>query len=103
MIVCPHCQRRPAGEFHFGGPVRERPAADGPTDEWIAYTYDQPNRRGVQWEWWFHRSACRQWFLVRRDTRTNQYLESALPGELDTAGGGGAADGGEGGGEGGDE
>ena len=57
---------------------------DALTDEWIAYTYDQPNRRAVQWEWWFHRAACRQWFLVRRDTRTNQVLESAMPGEVAT-------------------
>ena len=44
------------------------------------YTYDQPIRRAVQWEWWFHRGACRQWFLVQRDTRTNQVLDSVLPG-----------------------
>ena len=84
MIPCPHCERRPAGEFHFGGPLRDRPEPDALTDEWIAYTYDQPNRRAVQWEWWFHRAACRQWFLVRRDTRTNQVLESAMPGEVAT-------------------
>ena len=80
MIPCPHCERRPAGEFHFGGPVQERPQPAAATDQWIAYTYDQPNRRGVQWEWWFHRGACRQWFLVQRDTRTNQVLDSVLPG-----------------------
>ena len=84
MIPCPHCERRPAGEFHFGGPVRERPEPDALPDEWIAYTYDPPTRRAGQWEWWFHRAACRQWFLVRRDTRTNQVLESAMPGEVAT-------------------
>ncbi len=97
MIGCPHCQRRPAAEFHYGGPLRERPEPDAATDEWIAYTYDQPNRRDVQWEWWFHSAACREWFLVRRDTRTNQVLESRLPGEAGTAavGEGGESEGGD--------
>jgi len=97
MIGCPHCQRRPAAEFHYGGPLRERPEPDAATDEWIAYTYDQPNRRDVQWVWWFNSAACREWFLVRRDTRTNQVLESRLPGEAGTAavGEGGESEGGD--------
>ena len=34
-------------------------------------------------EWWFHRSGCRAWFVAERDTRTNEVLFTALPGERD--------------------
>lgn len=80
LIACPHCNHRPVGEFHYGGPVRPRPQPDAADDEWIDYTYNRPNTRGVELEWWFHGSACRQWFLVRRDTTTNEVLSTDLPG-----------------------
>lgn len=71
QIDCPQCGRRPVGEFHFGGPVRPRPdpAADDRT--WTGYLYNRPNLAGDQNEWWYHRAACKLWFVARRDTRTN--------------------------------
>ena len=35
----------------------------------------------MQREWWYHRSGCRAWFIAERDTRTNEVLLTALPGE----------------------
>jgi sarcosine oxidase subunit delta len=31
-------------------------------------------------EWWTHSAGCRQWFVVRRDTRTHEILGSTAPG-----------------------
>jgi heterotetrameric sarcosine oxidase delta subunit len=39
------------------------------------------NVAGVQTEWWFHRSGCRQWLQARRNTISNEVLETYLPGE----------------------
>ena len=74
QIDCPNCRTRPVWEFHYGGPVQARPAPDASDEDWTAYLYNRPNIRGVQVEWWYHRSACKMWFVVERDTRTNQVL-----------------------------
>jgi len=39
------------------------------------------NRAGIQTEWWFHRSGCRQWLQARRNTISNEVLETYLPDE----------------------
>jgi heterotetrameric sarcosine oxidase delta subunit len=39
------------------------------------------NTAGVQTEWWFHRSGCRQWLQAVRNTISNEVLESFLPPE----------------------
>lgn len=75
-IACPNCGVRPVWEFHYGGPVRARPAPSADEREWAQYLYNRPNNCGVQTESWYHRSACKGWFTVRRDTRTNQVLET---------------------------
>lgn len=76
QIDCPNCGTRPVWEFHFGGPPRSRPGAEADCGQWAAYLYDRSNMRGIQWEWWYHRAACKLWFLVRRDTQNNQVFES---------------------------
>jgi len=76
QIDCPNCGPRPAWEFHYSGPPRARPAPGADAREWAAYLYGRANLRGEQWEWWYHRSACKLWFLVRRDTQTNEVFES---------------------------
>jgi sarcosine oxidase, subunit delta len=80
QIDCPNCGIRPVWEFHFGGPVRQRPGPDVSDREWTAYLYDRPTTCGEQAEWWYHRSACKLWFGARRETRHNQVLESMRPG-----------------------
>ena len=52
--------------------VRPEPTAD--VETWTDYLYNRSNVRGVQREWWYHRSACKSWFLAARDTRTNTVL-----------------------------
>ena len=75
-LNCPNCGPRPVWEFHYGGPPRQRPGPEATDRQWAAYLYDRANVCGEQTEWWYHRSACKLWFLVRRNTRNNQVLES---------------------------
>ncbi len=72
QIDCPNCGCRPVWEYHYSGPSRKRPAGAATEREWAEYLYNRSNIAGEQTEWWYHRSACKLWFLVRRDTRTNQ-------------------------------
>ncbi len=74
QIDCPNCCLRPVGEFRYGGPVRERPKASDDEARWTDYLYNKPNVRGLQTEWWYHRSGCKTWFIVERATRVNQIL-----------------------------
>ena len=74
QMDCPNCGRRAVWEFHYGGPSKTRPAPDADARTWSAYLYDKPNIAGEQTEWWYHRSACKLWFIVHRDTRTNQVI-----------------------------
>ena len=76
QIDCPNCGTRPVCEFHFGGAPRSRPEPDAGDRAWAAYLYDRENLRGEQWEWWYHRSACKLWFQARRNTQTNEVLET---------------------------
>ncbi len=76
QIECPNCSVRPVWEFHYGGPVKSRPQPDDESDKWSAYIYNKPNTRGVQTEWWYHRSACKLWFVAERDTQSNQIVST---------------------------
>ena len=81
LISCPWCGPRSQVEFTYGGDATvRRPAADAPDEEWIRYVYLRDNPMGPHDEWWLHGAACRQWFRVRRDTRTHEILGSAAPG-----------------------
>jgi heterotetrameric sarcosine oxidase delta subunit len=81
LIRCPDCGERSVYEFRFGGEVTERPPLDAPESEWVSYRYHRRNIAGVQREWWFHRSGCRQWLQALRNTVTNEVLETSLPGK----------------------
>ena len=85
LLPCPFCGPRPAEEYAYFGEVTRRPrrASDNgkpPTlRELTEYVYFRDNVAGPQQEWWQHRSGCGEWFLARRDTRTNEILEVTLP------------------------
>lgn len=81
LIRCPHCGERSVYEFRFGGEVKARPAPEGTKEEWDLYRYAKTNRAGEQTEWWFHRSGCRQWLQARRNTLSNEVLETWFVGE----------------------
>jgi sarcosine oxidase, subunit delta len=91
LLSCPNCGVREVTDFGFGGEVSRRPA-ERPASlrELGDYTYFRRNAAGVQREWWVHRSGCRAWFLAERDTRTNEVLWTARPGDAAAAGAGSA-------------
>ena len=81
LLRCPRCGERSVYEFRFGGEVKQRPAPGAPEEAWLHYTYTKENEAGVQKEWWYHRSGCRQWIQALRNTVTNQVLETCFPEE----------------------
>jgi heterotetrameric sarcosine oxidase delta subunit len=87
VLTCPNCGPREVTDFAFGGEVSRRPRERPSLRELSAYNYFRRNVAGVQREWWYHRSGCRAWFIADRDTRTNDVLLTALPGEMGDAGG----------------
>jgi methylglutamate dehydrogenase subunit B len=86
LIPCPWCGPRNQLEFTYGGDATvKRPSADAPMETWLEFVYLRDNPRGPHEELWQHSAGCRQWFKVRRDTRTHDILASghvdeALPG-----------------------
>ncbi len=79
LLPCPSCGERSVYEFRFGGEVKDRPPPDAPDDAWQRYSYATANVAGVQHEWWYHTLGCRQWLVARRNTVTNEVLETGLP------------------------
>ena len=71
-------------EFTYGGAVLTAPAdlpdpgaEAAPGAGWDAHVYLRDNPAGPHRELWYHAAACRQWFEVTRDTRTNDLLAEA--------------------------
>jgi heterotetrameric sarcosine oxidase delta subunit len=83
LLTCPNCGTREVTDFGFGGEVSRRPRERPTLRELGAYNYFRRNVAGVQREWWFHRSGCREWFLAERDTRTNDVHWTALPEDVE--------------------
>ena len=81
LMPCPHCGNRSVYEFRFGGEVKARPAPGATDKAWVQYTYTKVNEAGIQKEWWYHRSGCRQWFQAVRNTLTNEVQDSFFPEE----------------------
>jgi len=81
VLTCPHCGPREVTDYACGGEVSPRPAERPSRRELNVYTYFRRNVAGVQREWWYHRSGCREWFLAERDTRTDEVLWTAAPEE----------------------
>lgn len=83
IINCPLNGPRNAQEFICGGEVTTRP--DPSTVDvaaWVDYVYLENNTRGVVKEWWCH-VASAYWFIVERDTGTDEILRSYPATELD--------------------
>ena len=62
--------------------MTERPTSRPTWRELNTFNYFRKNVAGVQREWWYHRSGCRDWFVAERDTRTNEVLFTALPSDV---------------------
>jgi heterotetrameric sarcosine oxidase delta subunit len=73
-IPCPWCGPRDEPEFRWGGEVVVRP---GPSpqvsdEQWAEYLFYRENPKGLVRERWLHAFGCRQWFIVVRDTATQE-------------------------------
>lgn len=77
QIECPNCGKRNVSEFRFGGQVLSRPKNLENQAAWMEYVYLRDNPAGVQSEWWYHRMGCQHWFVLERDTRSNQVSGSS--------------------------
>jgi sarcosine oxidase subunit delta len=79
-IDCPYCGVRDFTEFHYGGDAsRQMPdLADADIDLWTEYLMFRDNTITSHAEYWQHRSGCRQWFRVVRNTLTHD-IESVTP------------------------
>jgi len=72
MIPCPHCGRRPYGEFWCSGELPDEghvPDSDPEAD--YRRVWLRRNVAGDQRERWFHHAGCRRWFSLTRNTLTN--------------------------------
>ncbi|MAR78845.1 MAG: sarcosine oxidase subunit delta [Rhodospirillaceae bacterium] len=77
IINCPYCGERDESEFHYGGEAGiTRPGhPDKLSDkEWGNYLFMRKNTKGLFSELWFHSAGCRKWFIVDRDTVTNEIV-----------------------------
>ena len=78
LIPCPWCGPREDDEFSFGGEADiQRPTDPEAISDaaWADYLFMRDNRRGLHREQWCHTAGCRRWFIVERNTNTNEILE----------------------------
>jgi sarcosine oxidase, subunit delta len=76
IMNCPLNGPRNIGEFVCGGEVREMPDPHGCSDAaWADHVFMQDNQAGEVTEWWLHAPTA-FWFIARRDTRTDEILET---------------------------
>ena len=81
IINCPLNGPRNAQEFICAGEVKQEPPQDAVIDVWADYVFLQDNAKGVVHEWWCH-IASSYWFIVTRDTATEEFLESSSPSDF---------------------
>ena len=48
-------------------------------EDFLNYALYKRNVAGVQWEWWYHRGGCGEWFKANRNTLTNEVHQTVLP------------------------
>ena len=79
IIPCPLNGPRNSSEFVCAGPVRPLPASVPDDDRaWAEHLFFEDNRAGAVLEWWCHLPSS-YWFIVERDTRTDEILASYAP------------------------
>lgn len=78
LLTCPNCGPRNASEFRYGGELNPRPKDPSQVSDadWARYLYLRDNKRGLQAEWWYHRSGCGLWFVAERHTDTNDVVKT---------------------------
>ena len=74
---------RPELEFRYGGEAHiARPADPSRVndEDWAAFLYLRGNPKGVQHERWRHIHGCGRFFNAVRDTVSDAFLATYLPG-----------------------
>jgi methylglutamate dehydrogenase subunit B len=76
-IPCPYCGERSNDEFTVLGDADV--LLNRPTDlslpAFDTYAHARSNPAGPHRELWYHQAGCRQWLVVRRDTRSHAILD----------------------------
>lgn len=80
-IPCPFCGDRDAQEFVYRGDAS--PRRPGTDEGFYDYVYLRDNPAGLLREHWYHAQGCRNWIVVRRDTRTHEITGTALARETE--------------------
>ena len=82
IIHCPLNGPRPLLEFVYAGEVRNAPDPDTCSDaEWTGYLFNRASVPGVKREWWCH-TPSGYWFIVERDTASDEILATYDASEL---------------------
>jgi heterotetrameric sarcosine oxidase delta subunit len=78
-IPCPFCGERDSAEFVFRGDASPvRPAAETGEAAFVEYVYMRRNPAGEILEHWYHAQGCRNWLVVKRNTRTHVISAATL-------------------------
>ena len=81
ILNCPLNGPRNISEFAYGGEVQDLPPAEAGVREWADYVFIERNVRGHVREWWVHLPTT-YWFIVERDTATNEIIRTCSADEL---------------------
>lgn len=77
LIPCPHCGNRHESEFTYGGNAAKSVPLTEEQGAWHAFVYERSNPAGTLDELWHHSYGCGQWVRLKRDTRTNVFVDVA--------------------------
>ncbi len=81
LLRCPINGVRPVSEFVYAGEVRPMLNPDTTDDAaWADYVFNRNGAPGVKQEWWCH-TPSNTWFIVERNTQTDEILRTYLYGE----------------------
>lgn len=78
IMICPVNGPRNISEFVWAGDVKSEPPADAPDVEFTTYLFLEENTAGVVHEWWVH-APTNTWFIAKRNTITDEVLETMTP------------------------
>ncbi len=82
LVPCPNCGPRNASDMRYVGEARPRPDPNGAGPaEWRDYLYTRANPAGPLRETWYCATGCRRYFVLERDTVSNQFADPPLPGD----------------------
>ncbi len=76
ILHCPLNGPRNITEFVWLGEVKDMPDPAAASDEeWTSYLFLERNVAGIVDEWWLH-APTNFWFIARRNTITDEVLET---------------------------